>query len=179
MSATRERSRNLIVDGPQTIKYLIFVGVCRTFPLLFLLLCESNLLFQQQKESLWVSVLLPTYSKSSFKSPTSFFFSIKKTAAIVDKLIAANGEITRPSPCCCHCSSNVICFAVKKNPFSSSLISRMAVTSHRVLMCACVCKVATKFTLYLLSTDGFQGTCHGGCFSDSSQTEESAVIVFD
>lgn len=64
MSAAREQSRNLIVDGPQTIKYLIYVGVCRTFPLLFLLCCESILFFTATEKSLWVSVLLPTYSKS-------------------------------------------------------------------------------------------------------------------
>lgn len=122
MSAAREQSRNLIVDGPQTIKYLIYVGVCRTFPLLFLLRCESILFFQQQKKAsgsacffqLIPSLNLKASLTSSHPHLAPFFFSIKKAAAIVDKLIDANGGITRPSPCCCHCSSNVICFAVKK-----------------------------------------------------------------
>lgn len=146
MSAARERSRNLIVDGPQTIKYLIYVGVCRTFPLLFLLRCESILFFQQQKKAsgsacffqLIPSLNLKASLTSSHPHLAPFFFSIKKAAAIVDKLIDANGGITRPSPCCCHCSSNVICFAVKKTILIETNKQNSNYFSQNVNVCVCV-----------------------------------------
>lgn len=106
---------------------------------------QSCFLQQQKKASgsacffqLIPSLNLKASLTSSHPHLAPFFFSIKKAAAIVDKLIDANGGITRPSPCCCHCSSNVICFAVKKTILIETNKQNSNYFSQNVNVCVCV-----------------------------------------